>query len=66
MSNQFSLSFDKEQPFSFSQKYKGVMKDDTGCHVIIEGGYAVLIETEFIQSVDRLQQPWTYIFEIAR
>ncbi len=62
--NIFCLSFEKEQPFSFFQKFKGVLKDDDGHRVIIEGGYAVLIDTQFIQSVGRLKYPWTYTFEV--
>ena len=62
--NIFCLSFEKEQPFSPFQRIKGVLKDDTGYHVIIEGGYAVLIDTQFIQSVGRLKYPWTYTFEV--
>ena len=62
--NIFCLSFEKEQPFKKKKKFKGVLKDDTGYHVIIEGGYAVLIDTQFIQSVGRLKYPWTYTFEV--
>ena len=60
----FSLSYKKEKPFEFSQKYKGVLKDDTDYHVIIEGGFAILIETEFVESIGDIKYPWTYIFEV--
>lgn len=62
--NIFCLSFEKEQPFSFFQKFKGVLKDDDGHRVIIEGGFAILIETEFVESIGDIKYPWTYTFEV--
>ncbi len=62
--NIFCLSFEKEQPFSSFQRIKGVLKDDTDYHVIIEGGFAILIETEFVESIGDIKYPWTYTFEV--
>lgn len=61
---QFELSYKKQQLFSFARRYRGILKDDTGYHVIIEGGFAILIETEFVESIGDIKYPWTYTFEV--
>jgi len=62
--NKFILQFKKEQPYSFLSKYKGMLVDDTGHNVVITGGYAILIELEFTQGIDKIEYPWTYTFEV--
>jgi len=64
--NTFSLKFEKEQPFSFSERIKnGYMKDDSGYSISFLGT-AILVETEFTEDFGTFhnQYPWTYTFEV--
>lgn len=64
--NKFTLQFEKEQPFSFFSKYKGMLVDDTGYHVTVHGGYAILIESESTIGCGTAHNryPWIYTFEV--
>lgn len=62
----FTIVFEKEQPFSFTENYKGELKDDRGYRVQFRGVAILISSSSYISKFEIEKYPYSYTFEIVR